>query len=187
MDIPLLPGSIASSDRSASKTSFFITSNTQNLKRPGWRWSWEGKYTNWRLGLLVGSSASALVLCVNFTILLVGAFRFGGYEAGIGTLAQGRSASISRMSTAYHILINLLSTVLLTSSNYCMQLLCSPTRDEVDQAHHRTRWLYIGVLSPHNLRHISIRRTLLWWTLAISSLPLHLLYGLQELAIRSLC
>lgn len=79
-------------------------------------------HSNWRLGFFIRCGASGLVLIINITILLVGVFRYGGFQNGIGTLAQGGSASISRMSMAYHIPINILTTILLTSSNYCMQL-----------------------------------------------------------------
>lgn len=57
-----------------------------------------------------------------------------------------------------------------------MQLLCSPTRDEVNLAHRRGQWLQIGVLSPGNLYYLSKRRCLLWSILALSSFPLHVLY-----------
>jgi hypothetical protein len=133
-------------------------------------------HSDWRLGLLIGCAASGLVLIINITILLFGVFRYGGFQNGIGTLAQGQSASISHFSTAYHVLINTASTILLTSSNYCMQVLCSPTREEVDQAHRQIQWLNLGVSSPHNLRFVSVRRIFLFWTLGLSSVPLHLLY-----------
>lgn len=38
-------------------------------------------------------------------------------------------------------------------------------------------WLDIGVPSLRNLRRISTRRVVLWWLLALSSIPLHLLYN----------
>lgn len=174
-DIPLLPASATLPQRDVFK-------RFPNNLRSGLNWkglsctkkkSW---LSDWRLGLVVGCGASGLVLIINLSILLVAATRYGGFKDGIGTLAKGLPTSMSRLSTAYHILINLLSTVLLTSSNYCMQVLCSPTRNEIDAAHRKGRWLNIGVLSPHNLRFIRARRVLLWWILALSSLPLHLLY-----------
>ena len=145
--------------------------NWKRLSRARKNW-----LSDWRLGLVVGCGASGLVLITNLSILLVATSRYGRFINGLGTLAKGSPACMSGLSTAYHILINLLSTVLSTSSNYCMQVLCSPTRNEIDAAHCKVRWLNIGVLSPHNLRFIRGRRALLWWILGISSLPLHLLY-----------
>lgn len=76
-----------------------------------------------------------------------------------------------------HLVINILSTLLLGASNYSMQCLSSPTRSEVDKAHGQGIWLDIGVPSIRNLRRLSVSRIVLWWLLAISSLPLHLLYN----------
>jgi hypothetical protein len=58
-----------------------------------------------------------------------------------------------------------------------MQILCAPTRDEIDVAHKKDRWLEIGLMSFRNLSHINTRRALIWWSLAISSAPLHLFYN----------
>ena len=58
-----------------------------------------------------------------------------------------------------------------------MQRLSAPTRDEVDNAHRRHKWVDIGVPSFRNLFFISRWRTLGWLVLAASSLPLHLFYN----------
>lgn len=70
---------------------------------------------------------------------------------------------------------NALGTLLLSGSNYCMQVLCAPTRRELDQAHAQGRWLDIGVPSFRNLWRISPKRVVVWWVLGLSSIPLHLL------------
>ncbi|KAG9964147.1 hypothetical protein KCU61_g3045, partial [Aureobasidium melanogenum] len=105
------------------------------------------------------------------------AFRFKGFQDGIATLARGEQDSIATISTAYHLLINILSTVLLSSSSYTMQILSSPTRPEVDPAHDEGQWLDIGLLSTRNLGHIDRKRLKLWFILAASSVPLHLFYN----------
>lgn len=76
-----------------------------------------------------------------------------------------------------HLGINLLSTLLLGASNYTMQCLSAPTRDEINKAHRQRIFLDIGLPSVRNLRRISRRRMTLWWLLAISSVPLHLMYN----------
>ena len=58
-----------------------------------------------------------------------------------------------------------------------MQCLSSPTRSEIDKAHGQGVWLDIGVPSVRNLRRLSTTRIVLWWLLAVSSVPLHLLYN----------
>jgi hypothetical protein len=130
---------------------------------------------DWRLGLFAGLFASLAVLACNISFLLYGVLTHGGVQDGIATIMQGHTKTVSYMSTALHVLINIMSTVLLTSSNYAMQILCAPTRDEIDVAHKKDRWLEIGLMSFRNLSHINTRRALIWWSLAISSAPLHLL------------
>lgn len=129
----------------------------------------------WRTGIEVAFSISILVLVINLVLLLVGAVRKPGYKAGIGILHSGTSDQISRLSTAYHILINILSTGLLTSSSYCMQLLCAPRRDDIDAAHARGNYVDIGILNFRNLRFISRRRSFFVLILTVTSVPLHLL------------
>jgi hypothetical protein len=107
-------------------------------------------------------------------MLIVGASK--GYDMdGIADLITGEEATISRWNTAFHVFINALSTVLLSGSNYTMQVLSSPTRDDIDKAHAKKWWMEIGVLSPRNMHGIPHRRTWLCVLLSLSSIPLHLL------------
>ncbi|EQB43346.1 hypothetical protein CGLO_18004 [Colletotrichum gloeosporioides Cg-14] len=70
-----------------------------------------------------------------------------------------------------------MSTLLLGASNSCAQLLSSPSRQDIDRAHSKGKWLDIGIPSVRNLRHISRRRVCLWALLFLSSIPLHLVYN----------
>jgi hypothetical protein len=74
-----------------------------------------------------------------------------------------------------HLLINILSTGMLSASNFCMQLQAAPTRANVDQAHENNEWMDIGVSSYRNLKYISKSRKVAWALLAVSSLPIHFL------------
>jgi hypothetical protein len=75
-------------------------------------------------------------------------------------------------------LVNVLGTLLLGASNYCIQCLSAPTRKELDKAHEKGGFLDVGIPSFHNIKSnvIGTRKKLLWWILAFSSLPLHLWY-----------
>jgi hypothetical protein len=131
---------------------------------------------SWRSGLYAGLYASIFVLLSNTVLLLTGLLaHHGDVSRGVRTVAQGDARFVTRTSTAYHVLINIFSTILLTSSNYAMQILCAPTRHDVDRAHGRGDWLEIGIMGIRNLRHIGRKRFLLWSLLAFSSAPLHLL------------
>lgn len=100
-----------------------------------------------------------------------------GFEGGIATLQKGDCNMTKRLDLWLHLGINLLCTLLLGASNYTMQCLSAPTRDEIDKAHQQRISLDIGVPSVRNLRRISRRRIILWWLLALSSIPLHLMYN----------
>jgi hypothetical protein len=130
---------------------------------------------HWNVGLIVGFYASLAVLITNIALLIYSALRHKGSNGGISTVAIGNTGYTTRISTVLHVLINALSTVLLTTSNYAMQILCAPTRKELDRVHRDGKWMEIGLISIHNLRHINKSRAILWFLLAASSVPLHLL------------
>jgi hypothetical protein len=138
-------------------------------------WKYAVERRSWRFGLFIGLYTSSCVLIGNIALVLIGSFSHGGIKNGIGTLAVGDGVYIRRLGASYHVLINIISTILLISSNYAMQILCAPIREELDKAHQKGDWLDIGVISIHNLRHIQRRRVVLWSLLAFSSIPLHLL------------
>ena len=69
-----------------------------------------------------------------------------------GILWEGDCERVRQINVGVHLVINLLSTTMLSSSNYCMQCLSAPTRNEVDKAHAHGIWLDIGVPSLRNLR-----------------------------------
>ena len=96
---------------------------------------------------------------------------------GIGTIFEGSCETVKNLDTWLHVILNGLATALVGASNYNMQCLASPNRAEVDEAHSKGKWLDIGVPSVRNLRHIALKRTLLWALLAASSVPLHLLWN----------
>lgn len=108
-------------------------------------------------------------------MLIVGAAKKGGYINGIGTLDYGDAEPMKKLGLTYHVLINILSTALLTASNYCMQILSASSREELEAAHARNTWLDIGIISFRNLAYIDRRRMIFWCILGLSSFPLHLL------------
>lgn len=99
-----------------------------------------------------------------------------GTQNGIGTIYLGSCAKAKRLDLWLHLLINILSTLLLGASNFCMQLLVAPTRAEVNEAHEKSFWLDIGTPSVRNLRKIARIRVLTWLCLGFSSALLHLSY-----------
>lgn len=128
--------------------------------------------SGWKSGVIQFAKCASIVFTINLVITIWGSV---SYKKDKGLLLQGDCERVKRLNSGLHILINILSTILLSGSNYCMQCLSAPTRREVDKAHASQRWLDIGIPSVRNLRYISRWRLALWLLLGASSVPLHLL------------
>ncbi|KAI0475261.1 hypothetical protein GGR56DRAFT_645310 [Xylariaceae sp. FL0804] len=134
--------------------------------------------------LLLQIGIVSTVLTANVALTIFALKHYGSLK-GVGLIYSGSCATIKTLDQYLHLVINLLSTGLLGASNYCMQLQGAPTRADVDRVHlHRGpngtdhgKWLDIGVPSLRNLRHISVWRKLAWGILAVSSVPVHLIYN----------
>ena len=126
----------------------------------------------WRLAALYFAASASVVFFVNLSATIWISTTHKEIE---DILSEGECEHIKDLNRGFHVLINVLSTILLSGSNYCMQCLSAPTRDDLDAAHAVGRWLEVGIPSIWNLRHIGRRRLYLWLLLGFSSLPLHLL------------
>jgi hypothetical protein len=127
------------------------------------------------MGMLLNCCVSAIVLCVNLSVLLVVQGRNKGFQNGLAVPWTGTAEHMSWYNRAIHVVINALSTILLSASNYTMQVLSSPTRKDIDRAHARREYLDIGFLSTRNLSRMPKRRLFLFLLMAISTIPIHLL------------
>ena len=137
--------------------------------------SWTRRYlSGWRAGALLSCIAAFTVLSINLSTLLWMAHYYQ-LEHGVGTLFTGSCAKAKSINTWVGLGINALCSILLGASNYCMQCLTSPTRQEVNKAHKSKRLLQIGVPSVRNLKAMSLNRVLLWFGLGLSAFPLHFL------------
>ena len=133
-----------------------------------------GAWHGWKRGasFCFFAVAGALVLNIIITSWAVSKF---GLSGQIGTIHTDDCAKIKRTGLWLHIAINILSTMLLGASNYYMQCLSSPTRQEVDKAHAQRIWLDVGIQSIRNLGRIQKTRMFLWICLAATSIPLHIM------------
>ena len=128
------------------------------------------------MGVTLCAFTAGTVLAINIFITIWGSAKFG-VHGSLVTLQDGDCSKSKQLSLWLHLAINILSTLLLGASNYCMQCLSSPSRPEIDRAHSQNIWLDIGVPSVRNLRRVSWNKIILWWLFAISTIPLHLLYN----------
>ncbi|KAJ3529869.1 hypothetical protein NM208_g9563 [Fusarium decemcellulare] len=136
-------------------------------------------FSGWRFSLVTGAVASSAVLLINLSLTIWSTTRPAGTEeqSGRRILFEGSCSKSRTINILVHLLINLFSSVLLAASSYGMQCLSAPTRAEVDKAHQKEAWMDIGVLSVRNLWRLPWTRSILWALLALSSVPLHLLYN----------
>ena len=133
-----------------------------------------------RVGWPVGAMGSAMLattaLLINVVVSIwtLNTFKL---ERGVAEVFVGSCHESERINTWLRLGINAVSTMLLSGSNYCMQILSAPTRNEIDNAHAAGKWLDIGVPSAKNLRYVAMKKVILWWLLGLSSVPLHLMYN----------
>ncbi|KIW03154.1 uncharacterized protein PV09_05797 [Verruconis gallopava] len=140
--------------------------------------SWTKRhFKGWRFGVISGAWLAICVLVLNVAITFSALQKQHAEDSGRRVLFEGDCRKAETLNVVAHLLINAMSTLLLSASNYGMQILTAPTRSEIDFAHAKKKWLDIGVLSLKNIRTISRSRALLWATLGASSLPLHLMYN----------
>jgi hypothetical protein len=130
----------------------------------------------WRVGAMLSALIASLSLLLNLGVG-IWALRTICFRP-IFEVFRGDCGNVEKINTLVHLGINVISTALLSGSNYCMQCLSAPTRKDVDRAHAKGMWLDIGVPSIRNLQSISKKKVSLWWCLGLSSVPLHLMYVL---------
>lgn len=112
-----------------------------------------------------------------------------GIERNLNDLYSPTCHDMETVDTVIHLLINILSSIVLSTSNFCAQILSAPTRTEVTEAHKNGDWLDLGAPSFRNLlgRRIAFKRKVLWAGLALSSVPLHLLFVLSPTHFKVNC
>ncbi|KAF2631727.1 hypothetical protein BU25DRAFT_195561 [Macroventuria anomochaeta] len=137
---------------------------------------YENLISGWRAGLLRAFTVSVLALIVNISIFAWLSSRFN-LESGTGLIHTGKCNEVGNMETGIKVGLNVLSTLILGASTYAMQGTTAPTREEVDNAHAKGKWLEIGTQSWRNLGYVSKKHATIWSVLALTSLPLHLVFN----------
>lgn len=136
--------------------------------------SWRIWWSRRSRALMLQIAIIGLILITNLGLTIYAVSSYGSNN-GVGLVYEGECSTVTALDLWLHLLINLLSTGLLSASNYCMQLQAAPMRKDVDKAHKAGKWLDIGIPSFRNLMYISWRRRVTWALLAFSSVPIHLM------------
>jgi len=136
--------------------------------------AWDRHFPAWRGGIAAFMIVAILVLVLNVSLLI---WTVNHLEHGLfATIKMSSCKSIGKWSALFQGFISISSTLLLSGSNYCIQVLSSPTREEVDEAHAAHTYLNIGVLSIRNITRFRKRRLGLVVVLVLTSIPFRLVY-----------
>lgn len=168
----------------SKSTSAFSFNGRQRRYPPPYAEQVEGTISqepHWLRGVYLCARVGACVLLINVISMSVAAGLSTRYSAksqlsGSKIVYEGNCSAVKNWDTALHLVINVLSTSILGASNYCMQSLVAPTREEIDVCHAKGKWLDIGTASIGNLFKIGRRRVVLWIILMITATPFHVLY-----------
>ena len=125
--------------------------------------------TAWQTSIYWWALLTSIILLVELGLLIWVSVSFSR-DDGHSVLYEGSCDHVSKLDTASHLLMNLVSIVLLSASNYTMQCLSSPNRQEIDRAHASRQSLDIGVPSLKNLRRVTRQARLSWILLAVTSI-----------------
>jgi hypothetical protein len=162
--IELLPMENSTFDTFAAGTSdhtksrhFESTTRSSSTGSKGLR-KVQTRLIGWKSGAINFSLIAFIIFLVN---LVVTSYGIRSHPSNRGVLFEGDCDLVKNYNTGIHVLINIISTVLMSGSNYSMQFSSAPNRREVHQAHARGKWLDIGILSLRNLKVISLRRKVL--------------------------
>lgn len=149
--------------------------------RRKWRfrlWYSFSRLSGWRRSACVNTIlvfTVFLVLLSSHIYLWVKSRRLDGYHIIHSGSCAGNG--VGRANTLIHLVINILSTLVLASTNFFMQVLNAPSRAELDNAHTRGSWLDIGVPSPRNTFRVTPFKTIMWLLFFLSSVPIHLIFN----------
>jgi hypothetical protein len=153
----------------------------QKIKRPWNAFQQKKKFYGWKVSATLAAFLATATLGINIGILAWLNQQKSADDVFSADhqvpVFSGDCDTAAALQLWVHLGINILSSVLLGASNFSMQVLSAPIRREVDRAHAKGSYLDIGVQSPRNLFSIAPWRTVLWWVLLLSSIPLHLLYN----------
>jgi hypothetical protein len=161
-----------------TSTEYFIQEAGQHPK-PKQTW-FQAHFGGLKRTLRLFLAVAIIVLIVNVSWLLYAKTHYGSTDPSFGVIQRGDCEVAKSTNTWLHLLINVLSTLLLTGSNAFMSTYCCPSRKEVDKAHARRKWLHVGMLSLRNLSKIAKRKSLV-----VLLVPFHLLFVTQEIRSRN--
>lgn len=130
----------------------------------------------WRIIVIVNTIFAGLSLII-YLAFLIWVHNNLHLIDGVANLFSGTCYQASRTEAYADFATCAFAVLLFAAGSHGVQLLLSPTRDEVENAHSRGRWVHIGIGGPRNMKWVSKRRLLQAVLLAATSTLLPLLYN----------
>ncbi|KAF6785962.1 hypothetical protein CSOJ01_15499 [Colletotrichum sojae] len=140
--------------------------------------------TGWRRPALVNVGLTSASLVILTSTLLYSISMKSNFNQ-VWAFYTSDCKSTATANTLLHLLINIVSTGLFASSNFFMQVLNSPSMQEIKFNHSRGKWLDIGIPSWRNAFHLHTFKLVAWIFLLLTSLPIHLLFNSSIFQINS--
>lgn len=164
--------------RLSSMSRYVRASGPANPSRPSKKKTEDGAHrmpTGWRLGTWVCCSATILCIIAEIALLIYAEKTSDG--KGSGMLMEGNCEEVRKIELWLLLPLNIAGTILIGTSNYVMQVVCAPGRKEIDEAHALARPITVGGISFNDMapRTANKLRRSIWWTLGLSSVPIHFL------------
>ncbi|KAI0191032.1 hypothetical protein EV127DRAFT_453382 [Xylaria flabelliformis] len=131
----------------------------------------------WRRTAIINVVLACTCDLILLICLLISISQPGASLAQPSIIFDGSCTTSSTLNLFLHFLINVVSTAVLSSSNFFMQILNVPSRQEINRAHNWLQSLDIGIPSIKNLRHLSKPKSASWLIFLITSVPIHLLFN----------
>ncbi len=133
--------------------------------------------TGWQRGGAVNIASLLIIGTILLVLLVVSIARPGSSLSRSTVLYHMNRTRIENLNLAFHVIITLISTGIFASSNFFMQIITAPSRQDINRAHSQIQHLDIGVPSIHNLKVVSPGKQAAWLALLLSSIPIHLLFS----------
>jgi uncharacterized protein DUF6536 len=115
------------------------------------------RLSGWRLTATLNTALVFIILLALIGCLPSFLYRTGGLGRVL-VLFNGSCEKSRQINLLLHLATNIISTIILTSSNVFMQVLTSPSREEDDRTHAKGRSLDIGVQSLLNFGQLRRRK-----------------------------
>ncbi|KAB5554515.1 hypothetical protein GE09DRAFT_964056 [Coniochaeta sp. 2T2.1] len=145
-------------------------------KKPRRTRGWKKVLAGWKGGIALNVLLGLMILVAGFVCLIYAAGKVS-LSTNESVIFSGSCTTAKSINTGVHALINVFVVVLVAGGNYVFQVLSSPTRDEVDAAHAKKKWLDIGIPSFRNLARISRGRAFLAILMLLVAVATQIMYN----------